>query len=308
MGSASHRRLLAGSVLMLGIFTAIELRSKHPLLPMRVVLDRNRVVRTRSLVWVAPCWVPSVPHLLLPGNPPLLRRSRRVSPSCPSPAASSWCRPGQSPSATDRSPGPHDDRTGPGRRRARLVHASRVDTSYLGSSCPPRSWSAWGMGMTFVPMSSTALVGVEPKTRRRGQRVGQHHTASRWLTRTALLNTLAATAATTYLATHAKAPWWPGRRPSTVYDRLYRERRPAGSGRVVAGVWCERRVIRCRPSDRDRVPRGGTGRGRSSQPEPAAPNPSAAALRLRNSSMAEVAPARSPVASRSNSRPRTTAR
>jgi len=61
-----------------------------------------------------------------------------------------------------------------------------------------------GMGMAFVPMSSTALVGVEPKhagvasalvntTQQVGGSLG-----------TALLNTLAATAATTYLATHAK--------------------------------------------------------------------------------------------------------
>jgi hypothetical protein len=62
-----------------------------------------------------------------------------------------------------------------------------------------------GMGMTFVPMSSTALVGVDPKdagvasalvntTQQVGGSLG-----------TALLNTLAATAATTYLASHAKS-------------------------------------------------------------------------------------------------------
>jgi hypothetical protein len=58
--------------------------------------------------------------------------------------------------------------------------------------------------MTFVPMSSTALVGVEPKhagvasalvntTQQVGGSLG-----------TALLNTLAATAATTYIATHVR--------------------------------------------------------------------------------------------------------
>jgi hypothetical protein len=34
--------LLAGAVAMLAAFVAIELRSPHPLLPLRVVLDRNR--------------------------------------------------------------------------------------------------------------------------------------------------------------------------------------------------------------------------------------------------------------------------
>ncbi len=34
--------LLVGAVIALGSFIAIELRSAHPLLPMRVMLDRNR--------------------------------------------------------------------------------------------------------------------------------------------------------------------------------------------------------------------------------------------------------------------------
>jgi len=61
------------------------------------------------------------------------------------------------------------------------------------------------MGMAFVPLSSTALIGVEPKdagvasalvntTQQVGGSLG-----------TALLNTVAATAATTYLAGHAKS-------------------------------------------------------------------------------------------------------
>jgi hypothetical protein len=61
------------------------------------------------------------------------------------------------------------------------------------------------MGMSFVPLSSTALVGVEPKdagvasalvntTQQVGGSLG-----------TALLNTVAASAATTYLAGHVKS-------------------------------------------------------------------------------------------------------
>jgi hypothetical protein len=79
-----------------------------------------------------------------------------------------------------------------------------VDSTYLGLVLPAEVMVSLGMGMTFVPMSSTALVGVDPKdagvasalvntTQQVGGSLG-----------TALLNTLAATAATTFLATHAR--------------------------------------------------------------------------------------------------------
>jgi EmrB/QacA subfamily drug resistance transporter len=41
-GSATTIGLLTGSVLLLALFVVIELRSEHPLLPMRVILDGNR--------------------------------------------------------------------------------------------------------------------------------------------------------------------------------------------------------------------------------------------------------------------------
>ena len=42
MGASLTIGLLAAAVVSLGAFVAIELRSAHPLLPMRVILDRNR--------------------------------------------------------------------------------------------------------------------------------------------------------------------------------------------------------------------------------------------------------------------------
>jgi len=78
-------------------------------------------------------------------------------------------------------------------------------SSYLAHVLPPEILVSLGMGMAFVPLSSTALIGVEPKdagvasalvntTQQVGGSLG-----------TALLNTVAATAATTYLAGHAKS-------------------------------------------------------------------------------------------------------
>ncbi len=78
-----------------------------------------------------------------------------------------------------------------------------IDSSYLAHVLPPEVLVSLGMGMAFVPMSSTALVGVEANdagvasalvntTQQVGGSLG-----------TALLNTVAATAAATYVAGHA---------------------------------------------------------------------------------------------------------
>ncbi len=80
-----------------------------------------------------------------------------------------------------------------------------VTSSYLAHVLPPEVLVSLGMGMAFVPMSSTALIGVDPSdagvasafvnaTQQVGGSLG-----------TALLNTVAAAAATTYLAAHEHA-------------------------------------------------------------------------------------------------------
>ncbi len=80
-----------------------------------------------------------------------------------------------------------------------------VDSSYLPHVLPPEILVSLGMGMAFVPLSSTALVGVEANdagvasalvntTQQVGGSLG-----------TALLNTVAATAAATYIAGHVKS-------------------------------------------------------------------------------------------------------
>ena len=78
-----------------------------------------------------------------------------------------------------------------------------VDSTYLAHVLLPEIVVSFGMGMAFVPMSSTALVGVDPTdagvasalvntTQQVGSSLG-----------TALLNTIAASAAATFLASHA---------------------------------------------------------------------------------------------------------
>jgi hypothetical protein len=80
-----------------------------------------------------------------------------------------------------------------------------IDSSYFAHVLPPEILVSIGMGLTFVPMSSTALVGVDPKdagvasalvntTQQIGSALG-----------TAFLNTVAASAASTYIANHTRS-------------------------------------------------------------------------------------------------------
>jgi MFS family permease len=80
-----------------------------------------------------------------------------------------------------------------------------VTSSYAGHVLPPEILVSIGMGLTFVAMSSTALIGVDQKdagvasalvntTQQIGGALG-----------TAFLNTVAAAAATSYLAAHVKS-------------------------------------------------------------------------------------------------------
>ena len=89
-----------------------------------------------------------------------------------------------------------------------LLWLSRItpSTSYLAHVLPAELLMSLGMGTAFVPMSSTALYRVDPHdagvasaTLNTSQQIGGS-------LGTALLNTLAASATVTYIATHAHTP------------------------------------------------------------------------------------------------------
>jgi hypothetical protein len=54
---------------------------------------------------------------------------------------------------------------------------SASHSTYVGLVLPAEVIVSLGMGLSFVAMSSTALIGVQPQGRRGGQRPGQHHPA-----------------------------------------------------------------------------------------------------------------------------------
>jgi EmrB/QacA subfamily drug resistance transporter len=197
--------LLVGSAVMLAVFVTIELRSAHPLLPLRVVLDRNRGGSFLASLLVGSAMLGTFLFLtyyfqgtlhysalktgfaFLPFSGGIILGAGLASRLLPRVGPRALMMTGLTLAAGG------------------LVWFSRlgVDSTYLGLLLPAEVMVSVGMGMSFVPLSSTALVGVEPEhagvasalvntTQQVGGSLG-----------TALLNTLAATAATSYLAGRA---------------------------------------------------------------------------------------------------------
>jgi EmrB/QacA subfamily drug resistance transporter len=196
--------LLLGAVAMLAIFVRIELRSPHPLLPLRVVLDRNRGGAFLAALLVGGAMLGTFLFLtyffqgtlgysalktgfaFLPFSGGIILGAAIASRLLP--------RYGPRPLMT----------FGLIMGTVGLAWFTRlgVDSTYVSHVLFPEIIVSLGMGMAFVPMSSTALIGVDPKdagvasalvntTQQVGSSLG-----------TALLNTIAASAAATFVASH----------------------------------------------------------------------------------------------------------
>jgi EmrB/QacA subfamily drug resistance transporter len=206
-GAPNTIALLVGAVLALSAFVAIELRVRHPLLPLRVVLERNRGGSFLASLLVGGAMLGTFLFLtyflqrtlgysalktgfaFLPFSGGIIigaglasQLLPRFGPRLPMIAGLTLAAAG-------------------------LVWFTQlgVHSSYAAHVLPPEILVSLGMGMTFVPMNSTALTGVDHKdagvasalvnaTQQVGGALG-----------TALLNTVAATATTAYLASHAHA-------------------------------------------------------------------------------------------------------
>ncbi|MGH9096761.1 MAG: MFS transporter, partial [Acidimicrobiales bacterium] len=200
--------LLLGAVAMLAVFVRIELRSPHPLLPLRVVLDRNRGGAFLAALLVGGAMLGTFLFLtyffqgtlgysalktgfaFLPFSGGIILGAAIASRLLP--------RYGPRPLMT----------FGLLMGTVGLAWFTRLgaDSTYVSHVLFPEIIVSLGMGMAFVPMSSTALVGVDPKdagvasalvntTQQVGSSLG-----------TALLNTIAASAAATFVASHVHTP------------------------------------------------------------------------------------------------------
>ncbi len=196
--------LLAGSVLLLALFVRTELRTAHPLLPLRVVLDRNRGGSFLTSLLVGSAMLGTFLFLTYffqaTLHYPALKTGFAFLPFSGGiimgAGVASRLLPRIGPRALMV--------TGLLLALCGLVWFTQlgVHSTYLAHVLPPEVLVSLGMGMTFVPMSSTALIGVDPhdagvasallnSTQQIGGSLG-----------TALLNTVAATATASYLATH----------------------------------------------------------------------------------------------------------
>ena len=199
--------LLAGAAAALCTFIVIEMRATQPLLPLRVVLDRNRGGSYLASLLVGSALLGTFLFLTYFLQETLgysvLKTGFAFLPFSGGIIVGAGV-------ATRLLP-----RIGP---RALMVvglllaaggllwfTGLTVHSTYLAHVLPPQLLVSLGMGMTFVPMSSTALVGVDPTdagvasalvntTQQVGGSLG-----------TALLNTVASAAAASYLTAHVHA-------------------------------------------------------------------------------------------------------
>ncbi|MGH8981008.1 MAG: MFS transporter [Acidimicrobiales bacterium] len=196
--------LLAAAVVSLGLFVVIELRSAHPLFAMRVVLDRNRggsflasllvgCALLGTFLFLTYFFQGTLHYSVLKTGFAFVPFSIGIVVGA---TFSSRLLPRVGPRALMLA--------GLTAAALGLVLFTRVtaDSSYLTLLLPAELIVSVGMGATFVPMNSTALVGVEPKdagmasalvntTQQVGNSLG-----------TALLNTVAASAAASFVLAH----------------------------------------------------------------------------------------------------------
>jgi EmrB/QacA subfamily drug resistance transporter len=199
---------LAAAAVSLGAFVAIEWRSANPLLPLRVVVDRARGGAYLASLLVGSAMLGTFLFLtyLFQG---VFGYSAIVTGFAFLPFSAGIITGASVASRVLPRVGPRAlMMTGLGLAALGLAWLTRlgVDSSYLVHVLPAELVVSLGMGLTFVPMSSTALVGVDPHdagvasalvntTQQVGSSLG-----------TAVLNTVAATATATYLAVHRPSP------------------------------------------------------------------------------------------------------
>ena len=196
--------LLMAAAAGLGLFAAIELRSPQPLLPLRVILDRNRGGAFLASLLVGSAMLGTFLFLtyFLQGT---LHYSAVKTGFAFVPFSGGIIAGATVSSRLLTRFGPRAlMATGLVIAGAGLAWFSQLhfDSSYLTTLLPAEIVVSLGMGTAFVPMSSTALVGVDPRdagvasalvntTQQVGSSLG-----------TALLNTIAASATASFAAAH----------------------------------------------------------------------------------------------------------
>ncbi|MER7624391.1 MFS transporter [Streptomyces sp. NPDC126503] len=198
--------LFVGSAVLLAAFVATEAFVKHPLLPLRVLTDRNRggiylslglaviamfglflfltyylqVVKGYSPVMTGFAFLPMITGMIVGSTQIGTRLMTRV------------------PARLLMAPGFLTAGAG-----MLLLTQLEVDTSYAGLILPAQLLLGLGMGTAFMPAMSLATLGVDPKDAGVASAMVNTSQQVGGAIGTALLNTIAASATTAYLTDHA---------------------------------------------------------------------------------------------------------
>jgi len=199
---------LALATVLLVAFVVIEVKSTNPLLPMRIVLERNRGGSYLSALMVGSGLLGMFLFLTYYFQSVLGYSALKAGFAFLPFSVGIILAAGAASKLLPRV-GPRIMMVGGfGAAAVGLMWLSRItpDTSYLAHVLPAEILISLGMGTAFVPMSSTALhrvsphdTGVASATLNTSQQIGGS-------LGTALLNTLAASATVTYLASRVHTP------------------------------------------------------------------------------------------------------
>ncbi len=207
-GSSTTVALFAIAAVLLVAFVVIEQRAAHPLLPLRVVLDRNRGGSFLASLLVGTAMLGTFLSLTyyFQGT---LHYSALKTGFAFVPFSLGIISGATAASRLLRRVGPRALLTGGLLlATAGLVLFSTLDvhSAYVSTVLPAELIVSLGMGLSFVAMSSTALLGVSPEdagvasalvnsTQQTGSSMGA-----------ALINTIATSATVSYVASHGTSP------------------------------------------------------------------------------------------------------
>jgi EmrB/QacA subfamily drug resistance transporter len=196
--------LLTAGALLVAAFTQIERRSSHPLLPLRVVLDRNRGGSYLTMLLVGVALFGTFLFLTYYLQQTLQYSALKAGFAFLPFSAGIIAAAGLASRYLPRVGPRLLMATGLAFGVAGLLWFTQVGvhTGYLVHVLPAELVTSFGIGMVFVPLSSTALIGVNQRdagvasallntTQQVGSSLG-----------IALLNTIAASATATYLTAH----------------------------------------------------------------------------------------------------------
>jgi EmrB/QacA subfamily drug resistance transporter len=199
---------IAAGVALLAAFVAIELRTSHPLLPLRIVLDRNRGGSYLTALLVGAGLFGFFLFLIYYFQVVLQYSPLKAGVALLPMSAAVLVAAGIASNLVTRIGAKPLMVAGGLVAAASMLYLTRigVDTGFASHVLPSELGLGLGLGLVFVPMSNLALVGVPEHdagaasaTLNATQQVGAS-------LGTALLNTIYTSAVTGYLTSHAPGP------------------------------------------------------------------------------------------------------